>query len=72
MTELLLLSLVPVVAALVIGFGVAASIRRSIPVEPVTMRAPDTPDPRPLPRGRAATPDAAGANRVSADDRAHE
>jgi len=48
MTELLLLSLVPVGAALVIGCGVASYIRWSIPVEPVAMRAPATPDPRPL------------------------
>jgi len=68
MTELLLLSLVPVGAALVIGFGVASYIRWSIPVEPVAVRAPDSHEPRPLPPGRAATPDASGANRVGPDE----
>ncbi len=64
----LIIACIPVVVALMVGYGVSSYMRRTIKVEPIGVDMRYDAERHSPPHGRVAPPDAPGANRVTLDE----
>lgn len=64
----LIIAFIPVVVALMIGYGVSSYMRRTIKIEPIGAGMLHNAERHSPPHGRVAPADAAGANGVTLDE----